>query len=202
MNPSERGQNLYERWAFLEKYYLIIDVAISRFRKKAIRELDINAGDRVADIGCGHGRSLNRFSDAVGPSGSVIGVDYSAGMARRTQRRHRTNPSVSVIQADARTLPLQQESLDGALSSYTLSTIPDTKSAIESIYDALRTGGQLAVIDYNRPQGIRYHLVKYPRRFSYNWQGVDVVEILQDVFPEVRVSKHDFGSVVIAIATK
>lgn len=202
MNYSERGARLYERWALLDKYYLIVDIAISRFRKKAINRLNLADGATVADIGCGHGRSLKRLRDVVGPSGSVLGIDYSDGMVKRSQNRYREYSSVSVVRGDARSLPLQSGSLDAALSSYALSTISYAKSAIESIYHALKTGGCLAVIDYNRPQGIRYHLLKYLRKFSYNWQGIDIVRLLQEHFPKVNVSKHDFGSVVIVIAQK
>lgn len=202
MNRSERGAKLYERWALLDKYYLIVDVAISRFRKKAINRLDLAEGGTVADIGCGHGRSLKQLRDVVGPSGSVLGIDYSDGMVNRSQDRYKKDPSVSVVRGDARSLPLQSGSLDAALSSYALSTIPRAKSAIESVYRALKAGGRLAVVDYNRPQGIRYHLLKYLRKFSYNWQGIDIVRLLRELFPEVNVSKHDFGSVVIVIAQK
>lgn len=202
MNYSERGSRLYECWAFLEKYYLLIDVVISRFRKQAIHRLNLNDGATVADIGCGHGRSLKQLCSVVGRSGTVLGFDYSSGMAKRSKARYEGHPVISVARADARRLPLQSESLDGALSSYALSTIPHPKLAIKSIYDALKPNGRLAVVDYNCPQGLRYHLVKYPRKISYNWQGTDIVELLDEVFTNLYVSKRDFGSVVIVIAEK
>ena len=43
----------------------------------------IRSGSRVLDVACGKGAVLIPASDAVGKSGSVIGIDISNGMVRR-----------------------------------------------------------------------------------------------------------------------
>lgn len=202
MDSSERGKSLYEKWALLDKYYYIVDTMIGYYRKKAIKYLDIDKRSTVADIGCGHGRSLSTLHDSVGKSGTVVGVDYSSGMVTRTQDRYKHVDNIHVVQADARLLPFKKGSFDGALSSYTLSTIPDPKTAIKSIHDGLTSDGRLVVLDYNCPQGLRYHLVKYFRKFSYNWQGVDLIKLLDQIFSKVYLSKFQGGTVNLAIAIK
>jgi precorrin-6B methylase 2 len=42
------------------------------------------AGERVVDIGCGCGAPTLEFARAVGPSGSVAGLDISGPMRGRT----------------------------------------------------------------------------------------------------------------------
>ena len=50
------------------------------FRQKAAERLRLQPGDRVLEIGCGTGRNLPPLRAAVGPTGSIYGVDISAGM--------------------------------------------------------------------------------------------------------------------------
>lgn len=202
MDSSERGKSLYQKWALLDKYYYIVDYFIGHYRKKAIKYLDMENGSKVADIGCGHGRSLSTLHESVGKSGTVIGVDYSSGMVNRTQSRYKDVDNISVVQADARLLPFKKGCFDGVLSSYSLSTIPDPKEAIKSIHDGLTSGGRLVVLDYNCPEGLRYHLVKHLRKFSYNWQGVNLIKLLDQIFSKVYLSKYQAGTVNLAIAIK
>ena len=65
----------------------------------AMDRLDLRPGQRVVDLGCGAGRTTVELASRVGPGGSVVGVDISAGMlaaaarasgaARRGERRVR-----------------------------------------------------------------------------------------------------------------
>ncbi|MGN6586428.1 MAG: class I SAM-dependent methyltransferase, partial [Solirubrobacterales bacterium] len=65
-----------------EPLYLIFPVA----RRKAVAALGLKSGDTVLEVGAGTGRNFPYLVEAVGPSGSVIGVDASAGMLREARR--------------------------------------------------------------------------------------------------------------------
>lgn len=46
----------------------------------AVGEFGLRPGDRVLDAGCGTGRALTALRAAVGPSGTVLGVDLTPRM--------------------------------------------------------------------------------------------------------------------------
>src|SRR5262249_59266049 len=69
-------------YSTLEPLYLIFPPA----RRKAVRELHLKPGDTVLEIGAGSGRNLPYLVDAVGPEGSVIAVDASAGMLAQAEK--------------------------------------------------------------------------------------------------------------------
>ena len=54
--------------------------------QRVLEALEPKPGERILEVGCGHGRTLRRLAAAVAP-GEVVGVDPSAVM-RRVAARH------------------------------------------------------------------------------------------------------------------
>jgi len=52
-----------------------------------LRLLDLDRGDRLLEVGFGHGRTLGRAAALVG-DGFVSGIDYSRAMVRLARRRN------------------------------------------------------------------------------------------------------------------
>jgi SAM-dependent methyltransferase len=52
----------------------------ARFGRRTIDRLGLRAGDRVLDVCCGSGASAIPAADAVGPEGSVLGIDLSQNL--------------------------------------------------------------------------------------------------------------------------
>ncbi|KJY36507.1 methyltransferase domain-containing protein, partial [Streptomyces katrae] len=55
----------------------------------AVAECGIGPGERVLDAGCGTGRALTPLREAVGPSGTVLGVDLTERMLAAARRAGR-----------------------------------------------------------------------------------------------------------------
>ena len=67
--------------------------------------MGIAAGAVVADVGCGTGRALPALRDAVGPRGTVLGIDLTPEMLGRPARW--VGPGLAqLLVADACHLPL------------------------------------------------------------------------------------------------
>jgi demethylmenaquinone methyltransferase/2-methoxy-6-polyprenyl-1,4-benzoquinol methylase len=121
-----------------------------RARRKGVAALALRPGDTVLEVGAGSGRNLRYLVDAVGPAGTVIGVDLSAGMlaeARKLVARHGWR-NVELIHADAATMEIPGE-VDAVLYSLSYSAMPEAvrEPAANRAWAALRPGGHLAVMD-------------------------------------------------------
>jgi demethylmenaquinone methyltransferase/2-methoxy-6-polyprenyl-1,4-benzoquinol methylase len=117
-------------------------------RRKGVDALALRPGDTVLEMAVGTGRNLPYLVDAVGPTGTVIGVDLSVGMlaeARKLATR-RGWSDVELIESDATELDLDRD-LDAILFSLSWSVIPDPVAALSRIWDRLRPGGRVAVMD-------------------------------------------------------
>lgn len=122
------------------------------FRRRAIAKLRLKAGDTVLEIGCGTGLNLPYLADAVGPSGSVIGVDASSGMLDRARARVASEGrrNVSLEQQDATRLRVDRP-LDAVLFGLSYSVLPDRPPALAGAWQSLKSGGRLVIFDGSLP---------------------------------------------------
>ncbi len=131
-------------------------------RRAGIDLLRLGAGHAVLDLGCGTGLNFPLLAEQVGPDGVIIGVDASAGMLARADRRagRADWPRVSLMHLDAADLDPAQvlaltdgRSVDAVLSTYALSIIERWRRAWSAAVEAARPGARAAVVDLGLPTG-------------------------------------------------
>ncbi len=129
----------------LETLYRTRDVR----RRRALvgAALAVAPGERVLDVGCGPGFYVEELLEAVGPSGSVVGLDGSPQMLAAAARRCAGYANVAFQQADATSLPVEDASFDAALCVQVLEYVADATTALAEIRRALRPGGRAVVWD-------------------------------------------------------
>jgi arsenite methyltransferase len=117
-------------------------------RRQLVRDaLGTAPGERILDVGCGAGFYAVELLERVGAEGSVVGVDNSPQMLAIAKGRCQGHDNASFHEADATSLPREDESCDAALCVQVLEYVPDTTAALAEIYRALRPGGRLVVWD-------------------------------------------------------
>ncbi|MEZ3163712.1 methyltransferase domain-containing protein [Halorubrum sp. RMP-47] len=186
-DAARRGQRVYDRWAEYGVLYRAVDRLTRSVRKTAGVALGVGAGDAVLDLGCGPGGSLPILADAVGADGTVIGVDYSAGMVRAATERARANPPAAVIRGDAGGLPLRDDAVDAAFASLALSAMPAIGGVLDEVERVVRPGGRLVVVDGRAPDGAAGSALRAVYRRLVNFRNPDVLAVL----------RHRFGSVTV-----
>jgi len=143
-------------YSTLEPLYLIFPPA----RRKAVAALGLKPGDTVLEIGAGSGRNFPYLVEAVGPSGTVIGLDASKGMlaeARKLIERHGWS-NVQLLHQDAAQLQVDRN-LDGVLFSLSYSVLPDPRPALARAWERLRPSSRVVVMDMGLTQGGLYRLL-------------------------------------------
>lgn len=128
-----------------------------------MRQLRLEPGQCVLDVACGTGENFRYLAEGVGPSGTVIGTDYSDGMLARARRKVERNgwANVHLVPADAATL--SRAELGMALGSPEVgvqrvvctlgySVIPGWQAAFERTWEILEPGGRYAIMDWYRPR--------------------------------------------------
>ncbi|MFC9582536.1 class I SAM-dependent methyltransferase [Streptomyces yangpuensis] len=110
----------------------------------AVAECGLQPGDRVLDAGCGTGRALGALRAAVGPAGTVLGVDLTPQMLAAAQRAGRAAEGALLL-ADVARLPLRDEALDAVFAAGLIAHLPDPAANLRELSRVVRPGGRLAL---------------------------------------------------------
>lgn len=112
--------------------------------ERAVADLAVPPGAAVADVGCGTGRALVPLRAAVGPRGTVIGVDLTVEMLAEAARRGRGALATLII-GDATALPFRTGALDAVFAAGLVSHLADRGAGLAELARVCRPGGRLAL---------------------------------------------------------
>ncbi|KUH40301.1 MULTISPECIES: class I SAM-dependent methyltransferase [Streptomyces] len=110
----------------------------------AVADLGLRPGDAVLDAGCGTGRALPALREAVGPSGTVLGLDLTPAMLREALREGRDG-SAALLLGDVGRLPLRDGALDAVFGAGLVSHLARPADDLRELARAVRPGGRLAL---------------------------------------------------------
>lgn len=113
--------------------------------RHVLEVLGAKPGERILELGCGHGRALRQVAEAAAPA-CAVGVDPSpvmCGVARRHNRRAIEAGHARVEPGDSRHIPEPDASFDKVFSVHTLYFWPDLAEGLREIRRVLRSGGEL-----------------------------------------------------------
>jgi SAM-dependent methyltransferase len=103
--------------------------------------LDLRAGQRVVDIGCGTGDDTAALA-RIG--GAAIGVDRSRHLLAEARRR---NPLIAFVVGDARRVPMGSATVDRVCVDRVVQHLVDAGTALQEWRRVLRPGGVIAVFE-------------------------------------------------------
>jgi ubiquinone/menaquinone biosynthesis C-methylase UbiE len=118
----------------------------------------------VLDAGCSSGYLLEDLRQAL-PQATLLGVDLVAGGLRRA---HALVPDARLLLADVCALPIEDASVDVALSANLLEHVPDDAGALAELHRVLKPGGLAAVIVPAGPGTYDYYdaFLGHERRYA------------------------------------
>lgn len=113
----------------------------------------ITEGMTVADIGAGEGYYTVRLAARVGPEGRVLAQDIDDAVLRRLGSRVERDrlDNVSIIRGDLDDPNLPENSFDRIFMVHMYHEITEPYAFIWRMRPALREGGQVIVVDVDRP---------------------------------------------------
>jgi SAM-dependent methyltransferase len=124
------------------------------------------ARGRVLEIGIGSGRNLPFYGPEVR---SVIGVDPSEELTRMARRAAgQVRFPVEFLVRSAEQLPLEDRSVDTAVSTWTLCSIPEPLAALREVRRVLAPEGRLLFAEHGRAPEPR--VVAWQERLTPVWK--------------------------------
>jgi demethylmenaquinone methyltransferase/2-methoxy-6-polyprenyl-1,4-benzoquinol methylase len=151
---GEKRERVRSMFADLAPVYDRLNRIISfagdrRWRKVAVRELQLSNGDLAADICAGTGDFVYPLRKAVGPTGLVVGLDFCVPMLQVA--RTKKVPG-ALLASDACALPLSSECVDAVTIGWGLRNVADLNQALREAFRILQPGGRFANLDMAQPR--------------------------------------------------
>ena len=134
----------------------LMSMGIHRIWKRFTIELSgVRKGHKVLDLAGGTGDLTMKFSDIVGPEGSVVLADINdsmlkVGRDRLMDKGYTSN--IEVVQANAEALPFPDNHFNCVTIAFGLRNVTDKDKALRSITRVLKPGGKLLVLEFSKPE--------------------------------------------------
>jgi ubiquinone/menaquinone biosynthesis C-methylase UbiE len=146
----------------------VIDRACSMGQIMKLRSQIVpHAKGRVLEVGMGSAINMEFYNaDQVE---MVYGLEPSAGMRRKAQPNLvRSSVKVEWLDLPGECIPLEDQSVDTVLLTFTLCTIPDWHLALEQMSRVLKPGGELLFLEHGESpdDSIR----KWQNRVTPGWK--------------------------------
>lgn len=153
------------------KYFLprIIDLAMRNKDVTRLRAAWIpKAQGDVLEVGIGSGLNLPFYSAAVR---RLYGVDPSLELQRIARKRAAGNAAVDFLtQSAEERLPLEDESIDTVVSTWTLCSIPEPARALREMRRVLKRDGHFLFVEHGRSPDSK--VVAWQDRLTPAWKVI------------------------------
>ncbi|EGQ1775622.1 bifunctional demethylmenaquinone methyltransferase/2-methoxy-6-polyprenyl-1,4-benzoquinol methylase [Staphylococcus pseudintermedius] len=175
------------------------------WRKKVMKEMNVQAGTIALDVCCGTADWTIALSQAVGPEGEVTGLDFSENMLKVGEEKTAHMENIRLVQGDAMALPFDDNTFDYVTIGFGLRNIPDYSKALSEMYRVLKPGGMVVCLETSQPtmpvfkQGYRLYfkfvMPIFGKIFAKSKQEYEWLQQSAFDFPDRETLKKMFESV-------
>lgn len=130
-----------------------------RWRRKTVRALQLEPGQRVLDLATGTA-DLAVMIARLHPGVRIDGLDPSGKMLAVGQRKLEgardhadLTPRITLREGDAQAMPYPDRSFDALCMAFGIRNVPDRSLALREMARVVRPGGRIAILELTEPEG-------------------------------------------------
>jgi ubiquinone/menaquinone biosynthesis C-methylase UbiE len=168
----------------------------------ALRLLEPQGGETIAELAAGAGELGPTLSEAVGAGGRVVVSDFAAAMVDLIRTRAEGHPNIEVRRIDAGELPFGDDELDGILCRMGYMFVGDKGRAFSEARRSLRPGGRLVFTAWQGPAenlwatclgmaAMQHGIVLEPELFSLADRSLIETHLARAGFTDVALEEVD-----------
>ncbi|MGI8780032.1 MAG: ubiquinone/menaquinone biosynthesis methyltransferase [Solirubrobacteraceae bacterium] len=120
-----------------------------RWRERAADLAALGSGECALDVASGTGDLALALAGRVGPSGTIVGTDFSEGMLDLARKK---SSAVRWEWANALELPYPDDGFDAATVGFGARNFSDLDRGLAEMARVVRPGGRVVVLEITTPQ--------------------------------------------------
>jgi demethylmenaquinone methyltransferase / 2-methoxy-6-polyprenyl-1,4-benzoquinol methylase len=164
-SKEERVHNVFEKISDnYDKMNSVISFKLhTKWRKDTMKRMNVQEGKKALDVCCGTADWTIALAEAVGPSGEVVGLDFSQNMLNVGEQKvsEAKLDQVSLIHGNAMELPFPDHSFDYVTIGFGLRNVPDYLQVLKEMNRVLKPGGLAVCLETSQPTLIGYRQLYY-----------------------------------------
>jgi arsenite methyltransferase len=164
---------------------------------------DLRQGESVIDLGSGSGMDIFFAAERVGPSGSVVGVDFTVEQLEKARAIADEGgySQVELREGRIEKLPADDARFDCVVSNGVINLSPEKERVFAEAARVLRAGGRLAIADIVSEQQLKESIVCDADLWASCIGGAaqqdayrEVIEVAGLRIDEIRENPYEFIS--------
>jgi demethylmenaquinone methyltransferase/2-methoxy-6-polyprenyl-1,4-benzoquinol methylase len=166
LEPKGRDEWVREMFNSIAHRYDLVNSLMTlgldrSWRRFTARRSEPKPGACGLDLCCGTGMLAMELASFVGPSGRVVGLDFSEKMldvARKNLERFVLRDNIRLVCGQAMELPFRDDTFDCATVGWGLRNVPDISTGLREMTRVVKPGGKVVSLDVAQPgmPGFRY----------------------------------------------
>jgi ubiquinone/menaquinone biosynthesis C-methylase UbiE len=206
---ERRSRDYYERRAPLYDWAnrvasLLRGAPDLRERRKTVRRLNLEPGQRVLEVSVGTGTNLPLIAEHLGPDGRIVGLDISPAMLARCRHKlRRQRVEADLVLGEAAHLPFADDAFDAVFHHGGIAEFGDTRLAIEEMFRVARPGAGIVICDVGVPADRPLSLVnRFLLRFQPAYDKPPPIDLVPSAARDVRLTWFRGGAWYMIEMTK
>jgi phosphatidylethanolamine/phosphatidyl-N-methylethanolamine N-methyltransferase len=137
-------EGVYDKLA--KVYDLFFGPTLHPGRLKAIQRMNIQANERVLEVGVGTGINLSLYPRDC----AITGIDFSGSMLEKARERlaRKELQNIRLLQMDAADLKFADNAFDIVYAPYLISVVPDPLQVAREMRRVCRRGGRIIFLNH------------------------------------------------------
>lgn len=134
------------------------------WRNYTMKQMNIQPGQSALDVACGTADWTIALAQAVGPTGRVVGLDFSQNMLDvgvYKVSKSDVGSVVKLVNGDAMHLPYEDNTFDYATIGFALRNVPDIQTVLNEMTRVVKPGGKIVSLEVSKPPFIPYRKLFY-----------------------------------------
>lgn len=168
-NLTDKGRGIRDMFDRIAPRYDLLNRVLSlgidrRWRRFAVRQLNVPRGGMVLDIATGTGDVALEIARQTDPTVRIVGSDFTQGMLVLGRDKIAASPycgRIQLVNAPCEAMPHPDALFDGITIAFGIRNVVDRQQGLREMARVLKPGGRAVILEFATPRNMLFRGIYY-----------------------------------------